>query len=93
MQWQIQGWGGAGGPAPPPLLLDQTEARRAEKIFFGDRHPSSPPPPLPFPFSLGLDDRAPPLSEGLDSPLQMVPLSHTKFRTLHPFYLLQMPSL
>ena len=44
MQWQIQGRAGAGGPAPP-LLLDQTEARRAEKIFFGDRHPSSPPPP------------------------------------------------
>ena len=75
MQWQIQGRGGAGGPAPP-LLLDQTEARRAEKIFLGDRHPS-PRPPLPFPLSLGLDDRAPPLSEGLDSPLQMVPLSHT----------------
>ena len=75
MQWQIQGRGGAGGPAPP-LLLDQTEARRAEKIFWGHRHPS-PPPPLPFPLSLGLDDRAPPLSEGLDSPLQMVPLSHT----------------
>ena len=93
MQWQIQGRGGAGGPAPT-LLLDQTEARRAEKIFFGDRHPPSPPPPPPLPpLSLGLDDRAPPLSEGLDSPLQMVPLSHTKFRTLHPFYLLQMPSL
>ena len=74
MQWQIQGRGGAGGPAPP-LLLDQTEARRAEKISFGDRHPSSPT--LPFPLSLGLDDRAPPLPEGLDSPLQMVPLSHT----------------
>ena len=28
-------WGPA--PPPPPLFLDQTEARRAEKIFFGDR--------------------------------------------------------
>ena len=26
---------------PPPLFLDQTEAQRAKKIFFGDR-----PPPL-----------------------------------------------
>ena len=33
-----------------PLFLDQTEARRAEKNFFGDR------PPLPE----GLDDRLPP---------------------------------
>ena len=41
------------GEAGPPLLfsfLDQTEARRAEKNFFGNR------PPL----SQGLDDRAPP---------------------------------
>ena len=37
-------------PGPPPLFLDQTEARRAEKIFSGD-HP---------PLSQGLDDRAPP---------------------------------
>ena len=55
------------GPGPP-LFLDQTEGRRAEKIFFCDR-----PPPL----SQGLDDRpstpylgvwmtAPPLSQGLD---------------------------
>ena len=29
-QWRIQGRG-PGGPAPLPLLLDQTEARRAEK--------------------------------------------------------------
>ena len=28
-------------PAPPPLFLDQTEARRAEKNFFGD-HLHSP---------------------------------------------------
>ena len=35
---------------------DQTEARRAEKIFLGYRPPSLPPPP--------------PLSEGLDPPLR-----------------------
>ena len=38
-------------PPSPPLFLDQTEARRAEKIFYLDR--ASP---------LSLDDR-PPLSE------------------------------
>ena len=27
-----------GGPTPPPLFLDQTEARRAEKIFFKTGH-------------------------------------------------------
>ena len=45
-QWRIQGR----GPGSP-LFSDQTEARRADKIFFGDR------PPL----SKGLDDRPPPL--------------------------------
>ena len=43
---------GPGGPAPP-LVLDQTEAQRAEKMFL--ETPSPPPPPL----SKGLDDRAP----------------------------------
>ena len=40
------------GPKPPPtpLLLDQTEAQRAEKIFL-----ETAPPPL----SQGLDDRSP----------------------------------
>ena len=39
--------GGARGPCPPPLFLEQIEARRAEKyIFFGDRGP---------PLSEGLD--------------------------------------
>ena len=54
IQWRIQGRvpGGAGHP----LFLDQTETRRAEKIFLGDR-----PPP-----SKGLDDLDPPLSQGLD---------------------------
>ena len=53
---------GAEGPAPP-LFLDQTEATRAEKNFWG----VTAPPPL---LSQGLDD-PPPLhpSEGLDPPL------------------------
>ena len=48
--------GGLGGARLPPLLLDQTEARRAEKVFFktapplsqglGDS-PHTPPPPSP----------------------------------------------
>ena len=52
MQWQIQG---RGLPLSPPLVLDQTEARRPEKIFFGDcPHPLFlrscwPPPPHPAP--------------------------------------------
>ena len=45
---------GPGVPSPSlfPLLLDQTEARRAKKNFFGDH-----PPPRHL--SQGLDDRAP----------------------------------
>ena len=43
--------GGAGGDATPPLFLVQTEARRAEKIFFGDRPPA---------LSNGPDGRPPP---------------------------------
>ena len=50
IQWRIQGRG-PGGPGLP-LFLDQTETRRAEKNFFGDR------PPL----SKGLDDLTPPPS-------------------------------
>ena len=46
------------GGGAPPLFLNQTEARGAENIFFGDR------PPL----SKGLDDR-PPLLQGLDPAL------------------------
>ena len=34
---------GSRGGARPPLFLDQTETRRAENIFLGDRLP--PPPP------------------------------------------------
>ena len=43
--------GAWGTCSPPPLFLDQTEAQKAKKKFFGDH----PPPPL----SKGLDDRAP----------------------------------
>ena len=53
-QWRIQGRGA-------PLVLDQTEAREAEKMFLE----SSPP------LSKGLDDRPPPnLSQGVDPALQ-----------------------
>ena len=47
---------------PPPLFLDQSEARRAEKNFL-----QIAPPPL----SKGLDDHhpPPPLSQGLDPAL------------------------
>ena len=41
---------GSGRPGPPPLTLDQTEARRAEKKIFWDRAP---------PLSQGLDDPHP----------------------------------
>ena len=48
------------GPGGPPLLfIGQTEAPRAEKHFFNPPHH----------LSQGLDDRAPPVSEGLDQPL------------------------
>ena len=59
-QWRIQGRG-PGDPAPR-LILDQNEARRAEKHFFE--------PALP-PLSEGLDDRPPlppTLSESMDPP-------------------------
>ena len=49
-QWRIQGRD-PGGPGHP-LFLDQTETRRAEKIFLRP----GPPPPL---LSQGRDDRPP----------------------------------
>ena len=61
VHWRIHDGRGADPPAPL-LFLDLTDARRAEKNFFL----RLPPPPQ----SQGLDDRAPPLSWGLDPPLQ-----------------------
>ena len=49
--------GARGARPPPPLFLDQTGARRAEKNFFGDCSPA---------LFQGLDDRVPPLSQGLN---------------------------
>ena len=40
-QWRIQGRGRGPRPLPPPLILDQMEARRAEKNCFW-----RPGPPL-----------------------------------------------
>ena len=40
LQWWIQGRG------LHPLFLDQTEAQRAEKIFFGELRTPYPPPPI-----------------------------------------------
>ena len=56
----VVGRGPGARPPLPPLFLNQTEAQRAEKFFFKTRPPLSP----------GLDDRALPLSEGLDLPLE-----------------------
>ena len=59
LQWRIQGK----GPAPPPLILDETEGKKFFII------------PLPPP-SQGLDDPTPPptpSSEGLDLPLDWSP--------------------
>ena len=47
-QWQIQERG-LRGPGPPFLCLDETEARRDKKNFFGDWAPPT--------FSKDLDDR------------------------------------
>ena len=41
--WPVVGPGEGPGGIAPPLFLDKTDARRAEKIFLGDRPP--PPPP------------------------------------------------
>ena len=60
-QWRIQGRD-PGGPGHP-LLLDQSEARRAEKIFL---RPGPPPPYL----RVGMT-APPPLSEGLNPPLTL----------------------
>ena len=44
-----EGPGGAPPPPLPPLFLDESEVRRAEKNFFLDIvPPPRPPPPLPY---------------------------------------------
>ena len=55
---QVRGPGGGGGA--PLLFWDQTEAQRAEKIFFQTGPPH---------FISGSGWPGPPLSEGLDPPL------------------------
>ena len=52
-----------GGGPPPPLILDQTKTRRAEKISFWRNGPL---------LSKSLDDQLPPppLSQGLDPVLE-----------------------
>jgi len=58
------------GPAPPsPLSLDQTEARGAEKNLLW-------PPPSPAYLRVWMTAPPPPLSEGLNPPLQAVHDSH-----------------
>ena len=57
---------GPGGPPPPPLFLDRTEARRAEEIFFGARAPPC--------LKVWMTAPLPPLSQGLDPVLPWVVL-------------------
>ena len=38
--WPVAGPGEGPGGLAPPLFLDKTDARRAEKNFFGDRSPA-----------------------------------------------------
>ena len=65
---------GEGPGGPPPFFLDQTEARRAENIFLGDR----PPPPL----SKGVDD--PPPQHTSLSPLRLITCHHYGWRCRGP---------
>ena len=60
-QWPIQG---KARGARPPLLLEKTERPEGPKKNFGDRSPS--------PLFKVLDDRAPPLSQGLDPALLLI---------------------
>ena len=81
---------GPGGGRLPPLLLDQTEARRTEKVFF-----KTAPPAL----SPGLGDRPhppptppPPLSEALDPSLSTQAIEAWKvkcmtFQVFHDLYI------
>ena len=72
------GEGPGGGPPPPRLVLDQTEARRAEKFFW---RPALPPylkiwmtTPLP----------PPPLSESLDPSLRQTDSTANKKTIVAP---------
>ena len=60
IQCQIQGRGRGARPPLPPYFWTKLRPKGPKKIFFKTR------PPL----SQGLDDRALPLSEGLDLPLE-----------------------
>ena len=68
-QWPIQG---KARGARPPLLLEKTERPEGPKKNFGDRSPS--------PLFKVLDDRAPPLSQGLDRAL--LPVIHNTMVTM-----------
>ena len=54
---------------PPPLFLNQTEARRAEKKIFFETGP---------PLSQGLDDRPLPLAPPARTPMKTVPGCQTQ---------------
>ena len=58
--------GGAGGGGHPRLVLDQTEARRAEKLFFVETAPPTPP-------YLRVWMTGSPLSQVLDPALVTIP--------------------
>ena len=64
LQWQRQGRAWGPPPPPPPLVLDQTEARRAEKIW-GETSPPAVPPPPPLSSYLRGSMTASTLSQGL----------------------------
>ena len=69
------GKGPGGARSPPLIFFFQNEARRAEKIYFGDRRP---------PLSQGLDDQPPPpVSDGLDPPLQFAVFASRFPRFVH----------
>ena len=59
--------GGARGAWVPSLFWGQTENWKAKNFFFETQLP-----PPPHPFSQGVYDRAPPLSEMLDPPLIII---------------------
>ena len=66
--------GGARGTRAPILFLDQTEAQRAEKSFFGDL------PPSPY-LRVWMTPPPPPLSQGLDTVLHFRSVSKVRSST------------